>query len=193
MKKIIKYSVIIEIIFLLLTINLIKAEYNSTFHIIENNNSNIFDTINSNLYAFMYFDYTPKEIEKHLKLVEDSLDTKNNALYNYGIKLYDKSGNAVIKYLYKTDTSLEKKVIEISDKIKSKTLISKSGNNGDNHYSYEINDEFRTKGYSLYLQIDKKKTNLFIIKSMTTSILILVTAQIVIILAFVAIVKKYSR
>lgn len=190
MKKCLNYIIFFEIIFIVTFLSIIKTEYYSKHLIVEQNISEKFVKMKSELYALTQTNLSPNEIERYFKLTEGSADTKQEAIYNYGINLYDESGNVVIKYLYKTDSLLEKKIIDISKDVKNKNLISKHAWTGYHEFCYAVNDEFKTRGYSLYFQTDKKKMNLFIIKSMATSIFILSIAQIVIIFAFVMILKK---
>lgn len=183
MKKLITYSIFTELIFLLFAIGLSRSIYQLMYDSIQNSHTQIFNKIDSDLYTLISLDNSPNDIIKYLDLSNSSAKSDDQITYNYGIKLYDSSGKS-LTYLYRQDKSLEPKIIDISDKVKNKTLVSKSAYDGLHQCSYEINDSYQTRGYSLYFQSGQEQIRQSILNSMKTPFILLLAVQIGLIVLF---------
>ncbi|MDO4170771.1 MAG: hypothetical protein Q4D45_12865 [Lachnospiraceae bacterium] len=181
MKKRITWILLAEIIFLALAVSLVKINVNKERSLLEGEIDQQYKNKTTILWYMVHENQDADYIKEYFRLENDS-----SPLYDFGIKLYDESGNVYgdDKSTYITDSSLEEHIIDISKKVKAKTNISRTGGEWPYMTDYEPNDDCKVRGYSFCMRANEEKINQMLFENMESTVVLLVLAQIIFVIVF---------
>lgn len=195
MKKRITWILLAEIIFLALAVGLVKINVNKERSLLEGAIEQQYKDKTTVLWYMVHENQDADYIKEYFRLECESSQNRMDSLYDYGIKLYDESGNVYggDESTYTTDSSLEEYIIDISKKVKAKTNVSRAGGEWPYMTDYEPNDDYKVRGYSFCMRANEEKINQMIFENMKSTVMLLALTQIILVIVFVVVWKRKRK